>query len=118
MDDFCARKLVFKLGNPGIIGFLLGIGDLIFGILNEVGIAGDRLLDPLREPDPLLSAMLQFIFERRVSGGGHRKRIHVCTSIAVSGGNVSLYKAGAARVPYQSREPRGGRAFQTAPSAK
>src|SRR5258705_13088334 len=83
MDDLCARKFVFKLGYPRIIGFLLGIGGLILGILNEVRVAGDRFLDPLREPDPLLGAMFQFIFERRVSGGGHRKRIHVSASIAV-----------------------------------
>src|SRR6266705_4429336 len=103
MDDLCARKLVFKLGNPGIIAFLLGIGGLIFGILNEVGIAGDRLLDPLREPDPRLSAMFQFIFERRISGGGHRKCVHVCASIAVREGKASHFTkrggAGAARVP-------------------
>src|SRR5437588_10552880 len=104
MDDLCARKLVFKLSNPSIIGFLLGIGGLIFGILNEVRIAGDRLLDPLCEPDSLLSAMFQFIFERRVSGGGHGKRIHICASIAFGNKRrltLQSAKEPVPRVPYQ-----------------
>src|SRR5262245_56377870 len=91
MDDISACELVCKLDDPTFVDFLLGIGRQILGIFGEVGITSDRLLHSLTEAGPLLSTLLELVFEGGVPSGGHREKIHVCASIVLG---ASVLRAG------------------------
>src|SRR4029077_16492650 len=53
VDYFRTRELVFQLGNVDLIDFLFRLGSLIFRILSQIGIVGDRRLDSLHEATSL-----------------------------------------------------------------
>src|SRR6266536_4880139 len=74
------RELVFQFGNTGLVDFLLCLGGLIFRILRQVGIVGDRFLNALNETrslDP--NAVCQLIFKGRMTSGGHGELVHRCS---------------------------------------
>ena len=55
----------------GLIDFLFCYGSLIFRILRQIRIVGDRFLNSLHETRSLdLNAVFQFMLKGRVPGGG------------------------------------------------
>src|SRR5262245_52552640 len=61
----------------GLIDLLVCFGSLVLGILSQISIVGNRLLNPLNQTwalDP--DTLVQLVFKRRVTRGGHGKFSH------------------------------------------
>jgi hypothetical protein len=60
VDYFCARELVFELGNTSLVDFVFGRGSVVSRILSEMWIVGDGVLNSLHSLGP--NALVAFIF--------------------------------------------------------
>jgi hypothetical protein len=77
VDHFGTGELVFQLGDPVFIYFLICLSSLIFLILGKVRIVGNCFLNALNEMRSLdLNPMPQLFFKNQVPCSGHGKLIH------------------------------------------
>jgi hypothetical protein len=70
-------KFVLKFKNTGLIDLLVCLGGLVLRILGQVGIVGNRFLNPLNQTwtlDP--GALAQLTFKSRMTRGGHGEFSH------------------------------------------